>query len=107
MDRSVVVCRAHRSGGNPVGPSGVSMLADAVKWHWFSASTQLAVVCTSTLPPGTGNDTCAVSIAADAGAAGVIRASVNHVAADTAQTPANCLTDAPFVGRMLAGAYSS
>ena len=43
--RIVIVCRAHVSPGNPVGPSGVSRFAVVLKKHRVCAASQFAVTC--------------------------------------------------------------
>ena len=80
--RSVMVCRAHASPGNPVGPSGVNKLAVVLKVHL--PAVQSAFTCISIWVAGsTGIEVTAELDAAEADAMGASTA-VSSAAAPAA-----------------------
>ena len=94
-----MVCRAHASPGNPVGPSGVSRLAVVLNVHLPSACTQLAVTCISIWVAGsTGIEVLAELDAAEADAVG---------ASDAASSAAAPAAVSRFIVTKLAVPYSS
>jgi len=95
--RTVMVCRAHVSPGNPVGPSGVNRLAVVLNVHLVPA--QLAVTCISIWVAGsTGIEVTAELDAAEADAVGA------SAAASIAAAPAAV---SRFIVTKLAVPYSS